>query len=234
VNHALKPESAEQPVGPIVDAAPAQRPGAVALEGRFGRVEKLDPARHATDLWRAFHADERLWTYMFYGPFSDAGSFSNFLGKIATLEEQVYYAIVDRDGRAAGWAALMEIRPQARVIEVGSIVYGPALQQTMLATEAQYLLARYAFETLGYRRYEWKCDTLNAPSRRAALRLGFTFEGIFRQHMIIKNRSRDTAWFVILDSEWPKTKTAFERWLQPENFAGGRQRRSLEAIRNSL
>ncbi len=234
MNRALTPKSAEQPVGPVVDARPVQRPGAVALEGRFGRIEKLDPARHASDLWRAFGADERLWTYMFYGPFPDAGSFSIFLGKIATLEEQVYYAIVDRDGRAAGWAALMEIRPQPRVIEVGSIVYGPALQRTALATEAQYLLARYAFETLGYRRYEWKCDALNAPSRRAALRLGFAFEGIFRQHMIIKGRSRDTAWFAMLDSEWPRAKAAFERWLQPENFDGGRQRRPLEAIRNSL
>ncbi len=233
MNRALTPKSAEPPVGPVVDAAPAQRPGAVALEGRFGRVEKLDPARHANDLWRAFGADERLWTYMFYGPFSGAGSFSNFLEKIAALDEQVYYAIVDRDGRAAGWAALMEIRPQPRVIEVGSIVYGPALQRTALATEAQYLLARYAFETLGYRRYEWKCDALNAPSRRAALRLGFAFEGISRQHMIIKGRSRDTAWFAMLDSEWPRAKAAFERWLQPENFDGGRQRRPLEAIRNS-
>jgi RimJ/RimL family protein N-acetyltransferase len=171
---------------------------------------------------------------MFYGPFADAGSFSNFLGKIAALEDQIYYAIIDRDGRAAGWAVLMEIRPQARVIEVGSIVYGPALQRTPLATEAQYLLARYAFETLGYRRYEWKCDALNAPSRRAALRLGFSFEGIFHQHMIIKGKSRDTAWFAMLDSEWPRAKAAFERWLTLENFDGGRQRRSLEAIRNSL
>jgi RimJ/RimL family protein N-acetyltransferase len=234
VNHALKPKSAEQPVGPIVDTEQAQKPGAVVLEGRFGRIEKLDPARHASNLWRAFAADDRLWTYMFYGPFSDAGSFSNFLGNIAVLDEQAYYAIVDRDGRAAGWAALMEIRPQARVIEVGSIVYGSALQRTALATEAQYLLARYAFETLGYRRYEWKCDALNAASRRAALRLGFGFEGIFRQHMIIKGRSRDTAWFAMLDSEWPRARAAFERWLQPENFDGGRQRRSLEVIRNPL
>jgi RimJ/RimL family protein N-acetyltransferase len=234
VNHAIKSKSAEQPVGLIVDVAPAQKPGAVILEGRFGRVEKLDPGRHAADLWRALSADDRLWTYMFHGPFADAGGFSNFLGKIAALEDQIYYAIIDRDGRAAGWAALIEIRPPARVIEVGSIVYGPALQRTQLATEAQYLLARYVFETLGYRRYEWKCDALNAPSRRAALRFGFTFEGIFRQHMIIKDRSRDTAWFALLDSEWPRAKTAFERWLQPENFNNGRQRRSLEAIRNSL
>lgn len=234
MNQALTPKSAEQPVGLVVDAAPAQKPGAVFLEGRFGRVEKLDLAQHAGSLWQAFGTDERLWTYMFYGPFSDAGAFSNFLGKIAALEEQVYYAVVDRDGHAIGWAALVEIRPQARVIEVGSIIYGPALQRTALATEAQYLLARYAFETLGYRRYEWKCDALNAPSRRAALRLGFTFEGIFRQHMIIKGRNRDTAWFAMLDSEWPRAKAAFERWLQLENFDGGRQRRSLESTRNSL
>jgi len=231
--HALTPKSADQPVGPVVDAAPAQKPGAAVLEGRFGRLERLDPARHAADLWRAFGADDRLWTYMFYGPFADAGVFSNFLEKIAALQEQIYYAVVDRDGRAAGWAALMEMRPQARVIEVGSIVYAPALQRTALATEAQYLLARYVFETLGHRRYEWKCDALNAASRRAALRFGFTFEGIFRQHMIIKGRSRDTAWFAMLYSEWPRARAAFERWLQPENFDGGRQRRSLEAIRNS-
>jgi RimJ/RimL family protein N-acetyltransferase len=232
LSHAL-PKSAEQPLGPAVDTAPAQRPGAVTLTGRFGRLERLDP-RHATDLWKALSVDERLWTYMFYGPFADAGAFTNFLEKIAALEDQVYYAIVDRDGHAAGWAALVEIRPAARVIEVGSIVYGPALQRTALATEAQYLLARYVFETLRYRRYEWKCNALNVPSRRAALRLGFTFEGIFRQHMIIKGRSRDTAWFAMLDSEWPRARSAFERWLQPENFDGGQQRRSLAAIRNSL
>jgi len=231
--HALTPKSADQPVGPVVDAAPAQKPGAAVLEGRFGRLERLDPARHAADLWRAFGADDRLWTYMFYGPFADAGVFSNFLEKIAALQEQIYYAVVDRDGRAAGWAALMEMRPQARVIEVGSIVYAPAQQREALATEAQYLLARYIFETLGHRRYEWKCDALNAASRHAALRFGFTFEGIFRQHLIIKGRSRDTAWFAMLDSEWPRARAAFERWLQPENFDGGRQRRSLEAIRNS-
>jgi len=232
--HALTAKSADQPVGPVVDAAPAQKPGAILLEGRFGRLERLDSARHAADLWRAFGADDRLWRYMFYGPFADAGAFSNFVEQIAALKEQIYYAIVGRDGCAAGWAALMEMRPQARVIEVGSIVYAPALQRTALATEAQYLLARYIFETLGYRRYEWKCDALNAASRRAALRLGFTFEGIFRQHMIVKRRNRDTAWFAMLGSEWPRAKAAFERWLAPENFNGGRQRRPLEAIRNSL
>jgi RimJ/RimL family protein N-acetyltransferase len=129
----------------------------------------------------------------------------------------------------------MEIRPAMRVIEVGHIVYSPALQKTRLGTEAQYLLARYAFETLGYRRYEWKCNALNAPSRRAAERYGFSFEGIFRQHMIVKGRNRDTAWFAMLDSEWPRAKLAFERWLDENNFeATGGQRRALEDIRNSL
>src|SRR5437016_9289791 len=125
----------------------------------------------------------------------------------------------------------MEIRPAMRVVEVGNIVYSPALQRTPLATEAQYLLARHAFETLGYRRYEWKCNALNAPSRRAALRFGFIFEGLFRQHMIVKGRSRDTAWFSMLDSEWPARKAAFERWLAPGNFdAQGRQTQSLSAL----
>lgn len=125
----------------------------------------------------------------------------------------------------------MEIRPSMGVIEVGHILYSPALQRTPLGTEAQYLLARYAFETLGYRRYEWKCDALNAPSRRAALRYGFVFEGVLRQHMIAKNRNRDTAFFSMLDSEWPARKTAFERWLVPENFdADGKQRTSLSEL----
>ena len=139
-----------------------------------------------------------------------------------------FYAIVEPDGRAVGLAALMSIRPEMRVIEVGNILLSPRLQRTPLATEAQYLLARYAFETLGYRRYEWKCDALNAPSRRAALRFGFRYEGIFRDHMIIKGRSRDTAWFAMLEAEWPARKAAFERWLAPENFdAAGAQRERL-------
>src|SRR6185437_14911833 len=135
-------------------------------------------------------------------------------------------------GRALGFLSLMEIRPPMRVVEVGNIVYAPALQRTPLTTEAQYLLARYAFETLGYRRYEWKCDSLNAPSRRAAERFGFTYEGIFRQHRIVKGRNRDTAWFAMLDSEWPARKAAFERWLEPDNFDdAGRQKARLSDLR---
>jgi len=137
----------------------------------------------------------------------------------------------DNDGRALGLVALMAIRPAMRVVEVGNIVYSPALQRTPLATETQYLLTRYVFETLGYRRCEWKCDSLNAPSRRAALRYGFLFEGIFRQHMIVKTRNRDTAYFSMLDSEWPARKANFERWLAPENFdSSGRQKVSLAEL----
>ena len=139
------------------------------------------------------------------------------------LDDPYSYALVDRSGHAVGIATLMEIRPAMRVIEVGHIVYSPAVQRTPLGTEAQYLLARYVFETLGYRRYEWKCNALNAPSRRAALRYGFVFEGILRQHMIAKGRNRDTAYFSMLDSEWPARKAAFERWLAPENFDAARQ-----------
>jgi RimJ/RimL family protein N-acetyltransferase len=236
MSHVVEGQSGSaQPVGPLVDVTSAQKPGPVVLEGHFGRVEKLDPSLYAADLWRALSGEDWVWTYMFYGPFSDRATFSSFLGSITTLENHFYYAIINQDGQPMGWASLMEIRPSARVIEIGSIVYSPILQRTPLATEAQYLLARYVFETLGYRRYEWKCDALNASSRRAAQRFGFTFEGIFRQHMIVKGRSRDTAWFAMLDSEWPLAKVAFEQWLDPKNFdSEGRQRRKLEEIRNTL
>ncbi len=218
------------PVGLPVDTTPAQRPGPVTLQGRFGRIEKLD-AGHAAALWQAVKDDKRLWTYMAYGPFADAAAFAAWVGERVALADPYSYAVVAADGGAVGIATLMEIRPAPRVIEVGNILYGTPLQRTPLATEAMYLLARYAFETLGYRRYEWKCDSLNAPSRRAAARYGFAFEGIFRQHMIIKGRSRDTAWFSMLDSEWPARKANFERWLAPENFtADGRQKLSLAAM----
>ena len=219
-----------QPVGVPVDASPARRPEAVVLEGRFGRVEKLDPAHHAADLWHAAQGHDALWTYMAYGPFADAAAFSRWVAERAKLDDPTSYAVIERGGRALGIATLMEIRPAMRVIEVGNIVYTPALQRTPLATEAQYLLARYIFDALGYRRYEWKCDALNAASRRAALRLGFTFEGIFRAHMIVKGRNRDTAWYSMLEREWPERKHAFERWLAPDNFDQGAQKTSLAAL----
>jgi RimJ/RimL family protein N-acetyltransferase len=220
-----------QPIGPPVDDTPAAYPGPVTLTGRFGRVEKLTPT-HAASLWKAVKGHDRIWTYMpSYGPFADPAAFGAWVAQRAVLDDPYSYAIVDTQGRAVGIFALMAIRPEHRVVEVGNVIYAPALQRTPLATEAQYLLARYAFETLRYRRYEWKCDALNAPSNRAAKRYGFTFEGIFRQHMIGKGHGRDSAWYAMLDTEWPARKAAFERWLAPENFeADGSQKVSLSAL----
>jgi RimJ/RimL family protein N-acetyltransferase len=220
-----------QPVGLPVDAIPAKRPGQVTLEGRFGRVERLT-MEHAHDLWAAYAGHDAIWTYLStYGPFADAAAFTAWLQSRTTLDDPYSYAIVDNTGRALGIATLMEIRPAMRVIEVGHIVYAPALMRTPLGTEAQYMLARYAFEALGYRRYEWKCNALNAASRNAASRYGFSYEGTFRQHLIAKGRNRDNAWFSMLDSEWPARKAAFERWLTPENFdSKGRQIESLSVL----
>jgi RimJ/RimL family protein N-acetyltransferase len=220
-----------QPVGLPVETTPAQRPGPVTLEGRYGRVERLAP-HHAEDLWRAYAGHDEIWTYMSsYGPFGDAAAFSAWLDSRVQLDDPYSYAVVESSGRVLGIATLMEIRPAMRVCEVGHIVYSPALMRTRLGTEAQYLLARYVFETLGYRRYEWKCNALNAPSRRAALRYGFVYEGTHRQRIIAKGRNRDDAWYSILDGEWPARKAAFERWLAPENFdAAGEQRVSLSAL----
>jgi RimJ/RimL family protein N-acetyltransferase len=219
-----------QPVGLKVDTTPAQPPDPVTLQGRYGHVEKLK-AGHAADLWPLVKDDDTIWTYMSgYGPFADEAAFAEWVASRPALDDPYSYAIVAADGRCVGIATLMEIRPASAIIEVGHIVYSPALQKTPLGTEAQYLLARYAFETLGYRRYEWKCNALNAPSRRAALRYGFKFEGILRQHMFAKGRNRDTAYFSMLDSEWPARKVAFECWLAPENFTDGRQKLKLSAI----
>lgn len=220
------------PLGPLVDTAPARLPGNVTLNGRFGHIEKLDAARHGKDLWQAVKGDDALWDYLGYGPFAGEAEFLAWLETRPPIADPYSYAIIDKQGRAVGISTLMEIRPAMRVIEVGNILYGTPLQRTPLATEAQYLLARYAFEELGYRRYEWKCNAHNAPSRRSAIRFGFTYEGEFRQHMIVKGRSRDTTWFSMLDSEWPSRRAGFERWLAPDNFdAGGRQKATLEKCR---
>jgi RimJ/RimL family protein N-acetyltransferase len=221
----------ELPIGPLVDATPARRPEPVVLQGRYGRLEKL-AAHHADALWRAVRDHDHIWTYMSsYGPFVDGASFSEWVATRVPLADPYSYAIIAPSGDAVGIATLMDIRTAARSVEVGHIVYSPALQRTPLGTEAQYLLARYAFETLDNRRYEWKCNALNAPSRRAALRYGFVFEGMLRQHVIAKGRNRDTAYFSMLDSEWPARKAAFERWLAPDNFdAQGRQKISLSAL----
>ncbi len=221
-----------QPVGRKVDTTPAQLPGPTVLKGRYGRLEKLR-AEHAADLWQAFAGHDRVWTYITTdGPFSSEAEFAPFIAKRAAASDPYAYAIIDLADRAVGYLTLLRIEPAMRVIEVGHVLYSPKLQRTPLGTETQYLLARYVFETLGYRRYEWKCDSLNAASRRAALRYGFTFEGIFRHHVITsKGRNRDTAWFSMLEGEWPQRKRNFERWLAPENFDDeGRQKISLAAL----
>ncbi len=195
----------------------------------------LDPQAHAEALWEGSGGREhdRLWTYLFAGPFPDRATFDADLAAKAASQDPLFFSILDNaNANAAGYASFMRIEPAHRSIEVGSILYTPQLQRTRGATEAMYLMARHVFEDLGYRRYEWKCNALNEPSRRAALRLGFSFEGIFRQHMIIKGRNRDTAWYAMLDSEWPARKAAFERWLDPSNFdAEGRQKSPLSAVR---
>ena len=218
-----------------IDSTPAARPAPVVLTGRFGRVERLHAARHGPDLWKALAGYDQTWTYMSYGPFADADEFSRWLEQRVALSDPFSYAVVGPDDNAVGIVTLMEIRPAMRVVEIGNIVYSPALQRTALATEAQWLLACYAFETLDNRRYEWKCDALNSASRHAALRLGFSFEGLFRQHMIVKGRNRDTAWYAMLDSEWPGRKPAFERWLARENFdAAGVQRMRLSEFQSAF
>ncbi|HEY7094445.1 MAG TPA: GNAT family protein [Ktedonobacterales bacterium] len=223
------------PIGPrIVDPSPAPGPQRTTLTGRYVSVTALDPVAHADSLYATTSGpeNERLWLYLFDGPFTSRAEFDAYLTRIASVEDRLYYAILDNtSGRAVGHACYLRIEPAQRCIEVGGILYTPTLQRTPGATEAMYLMARYVFEDMGYRRYEWKCHALNAPSRRAALRLGFTYEGVFRQHMIMKGRNRDTAWFSMLDSEWPARKAAFEQWLDPANFdVDGRQKISLSAL----
>ena len=216
---------------PPVDDTAAQRPQRIRLEGAYVTLEPLDPVRHGDSLWRLAGGleNQALWKYMHSGPFPERSAFDAYLAEKAVSEDPLYFAIVDRTtGLAVGHATFLRIDPAQRVIEVGAIVFTRPLQRTRAATEAMYLMARYVFEDLGYRRYEWKCNVLNDASQAAARRLGFAFEGVFRQHMIVKGRSRDTAWFSMLDREWPARKVEFERWLAPENFdETGRQKTRL-------
>jgi RimJ/RimL family protein N-acetyltransferase len=222
-------------IGPMVAAHPAPRPQRTTLGGRLVRLEPLDPARHGDALWRDLGAsgNETLWRYLFDGPFTEQAAFLAYLERLAASADPLFFVVVDQmNGQARGYQSLMRVEPAHRVIEIGNILYGPSLQRSPAATEAHYLFARYVFDELGYRRYEWKCNALNAPSRRAAERLGFSFEGVFRQHMIVKGRNRDTAWYSLLDSEWPACKAAFEAWLEPTNFnPQGVQIERLAAIR---
>ncbi len=211
-------------------------PQRTQLAGRIVTLVPLDPEAHAASLYTKTHGPEKeqIWQYMGDGPFESREAFDESLRKKAASADPLFFAILDNaSGQCVGYASFLRIEPAHRCIEVGNIVFTPQLQRTAGATEAMYLMARHVFDDLGYRRYEWKCNALNEPSRRAALRFGFSFEGIFRQHMIIKGRNRDTAWFAMLDHEWPARRESFERWLDPRNFdAEGRQKVSLASLRS--
>jgi len=207
-------------------------PGPETHEGRYVRLVPLSAESHTADLWDGVQGHDEVWDYLADGPYAAEADLAAAIEQKAAGTAAVFLAIVPKSsGRAEGYASYMRIDPANGVLEVGNILMAPTLQKTTAATEAMYLMARHVFEDLGYRRYEWKCNADNAPSRRAALRYGFTFEGIFRQHMIVKGQNRDTAWFSMLDSEWPARRAAFEEWLDPANFDGqGRQRQTLTQI----
>ena len=221
---------------PLVNWKPVPVPNPVRLHGRYATLEPFDPARHGADLWEAIGGHDDLWTWLAGGPAASASDLMANVERWRQAEQAVLLAILPAEtGKAAGWASYMRITQAHGVVEVGNILFSPVLQRTRVATEAMYLMARHVFEDLDYRRYEWKCDARNAPSRRAALRFGFAFEGIFRQHMVVKGHNRDTAWFAMLDHEWPARKRAFEGWLQPENFDDdGRQRKTLAEIAQTI
>jgi RimJ/RimL family protein N-acetyltransferase len=219
VQHDLN--SLGQPIGfTIVDWKPPPRPPRDTMVGRFCRVEPLDPDRHATELHdaNALDTEGRIWTYLPYGPFETLESYRGWINDHCRGDDPLFHAIVDTaTGKAVGVASYLRITPASGSIEVGHINYSPLLQRTPAATEAMYLMMKRAFE-LGYRRYEWKCDALNAGSRAAAQRLGLSFEGVFRQATVYKGRNRDTAWYAAIDREWPALEEAFSRWLDPTNF----------------
>ena len=220
----------------------------MTLHGRYVALEPLDADRHTPALWAAVRGHNEVWTWLSAGPYECEADLYRSVSDKQASSSAVFFAILPEGDpaataghsvaagcpAAAGYASYMRIEPAHGVVEVGNILLTPRLQRTRAATEAMYLMARHVFEDLGYRRYEWKCNALNVPSRQAALRLGFSFEGIFRQHMVIKNRNRDTAWFAMLDGDWPARRRAFERWLEPANFdRDGQQLRRLADVANS-
>jgi RimJ/RimL family protein N-acetyltransferase len=221
--------SADLPLGDAVEWSPVVAPAGEMLRGERVTLRLLDPATDAESLHAATKDDPSIWAYLRIGPFADAGELRVVLENEAAAEGYVYYAIEpDEAGRALGQAGYMRIDPPNGTIEIGSIFFAPGLRRTAAATEAIFLLARHVFDDLGYRRLEWKCNALNAGSRAAAERFGFRFEGVFRQDEVIKGRNRDTAWFSMLDDEWPALRAAFEAWLDSANFdADGNQKRSL-------
>lgn len=225
-----------QPIGPALpDWTPREAPARAAMQGLHCRLEPLDPGRHADALHAAYaeSPDDRDWTYLSSGPFADADAYRAWAAQAAASRDPLHFAILDAGGgRALGTLSLMRIDRANGTAEIGFVAYSRRLQRTPAGTEAVALLMRHVFDGLGYRRLEWKCDTLNAPSRAAALRYGFAFEGVFRQAVVYKGRSRDTAWFALTDADWPAARAAFARWLAPENFdAAGRQRARLQDLR---
>ena len=210
----------------------ASVPADVTLPGRWVTLEPLSAERHAHDLWNAVVGHDQGWTYLGDGPYTDEPALAEALRAKEAGAAARFLAVLPRTmGKAAGYASFMRIDAPNGVIEVGNVLFSPQLQRTPAATEAMYLMMRHAFDDLGYRRYEWKCNALNQPSRKAADRFGFSFEGVFRQHMVIKGKNRDTAWYSLLDSEWPARKRIFEAWLAPENFdKDGQQKRSLSSF----
>jgi RimJ/RimL family protein N-acetyltransferase len=221
-----------RPVGPLIEGwVPPVLPGTAALEGRYARLEPLDADSHAALLFRAFAGHDQVWDYLPYGPFGSAAQYHRWVREVASASDPFFYAIYDKQrGAFGGVASFMRITPEDGSIELGHINLSPQLQRTPAATEAFYLMMEWSFAT-GYRRFEWKCDALNMPSRRAAQRLGLSYEGMFRQHKVVKGRNRDTAWFAAIDKDWPALKEAFAVWLSPANFnAQGQQQESLSDL----
>ena len=228
----------KQPVGFAVNNwKPSRFPQRDVIQGRFCRLEPIDPAHHASSLYQAnaLDVDGRNWTYLPYGPFDQFEDYKNWISQFCSGPDPFFYAIIDLEtGEAVGVASYLRIDPKSGSIEVGGINFSPLLQRKPAATEAMYLMMKYAFE-LGYRRYEWKCNALNAPSRKAAQRLGFSYEGIFRQALVVKGCNRDTAWYAAIDSEWPALNAAFSQWLSVDNFdAFGMQKTKLSALTSHI
>jgi RimJ/RimL family protein N-acetyltransferase len=222
----------ERPIGIALDWRPARRPERTVLEGEYVQLRPLWAAADADALYAESHppaGDPQMWTYLFSGPYGSVEALRADLEQAEASQDPQFFTLLPRpDGRPAGVAAYLRITPEHGVIEIGNIWFGVSLRRTRAATEVIYLLAGYAFDELGYRRLEWKCDSLNQASRRAAERFGFRFEGVFRNHMVVKGRNRDTAWYAITSEEWPSVGAGFRAWLRAENFdQDGRQRRSL-------
>ncbi len=227
-----------QPIGFLVaDWKPAARPAHKLLTGRFCSLEPLNAARHAADLYAAntLDADGRNWTYLPYGPFDSLSSYCSWVDQFSATSDPLFFAIVSHaTGKAVGVASFLRIDPANGSVEVGHLNFSPLMQRTPIATEAMHLMMKEAF-ALGYRRYEWKCNALNRPSRIAAQRLGFSFEGIFRQAVVVKGHNRDTAWYAAIDKEWPALNEVFQTWLSPENFDdAGEQRVALSKLTESI